>query len=366
MALLEQRPEGLYCPAGNFHVDPWRPVERAVITHAHADHARWGSARYLVCERGLAVFRTRLGAGAAIEAMPYGARRNVNGVSISFHPAGHILGSAQVRIEYRGEVCVASGDYKTVADGTCTPFEPVQCHTFLTESTFALPIYRWRPEAEVIEQVHAWWRDNQNHGRTSLLLCYALGKAQRVLHGLDEGIGPIFTHGATERLVQDYRSAGVRMPETRSVMRVDKKFDWSRALVVAPPSANGTPWMRRFGAVSTAFVSGWMQLRGARRRSNVDRGFVLSDHADWPGLLDAIAATGAEEILVTHGYTAALSRWLNEHGYRAGVLQTEYEGEALAMEAADNIATGPDTNPEHASDGAMTSAPAPPPGPGAP
>ena len=317
---------GLYCAAGDFHIDPWRPVARAVVTHAHADHARPGSHHYLAARDGEHVLRARMGLHASIQAADYGAPVDINGVRVSLHPAGHILGSAQVRVEYRGEVWVVSGDYKVGADATCAAFEPVRCNTFITESTFGLPVYRWRPQVEIFDEINAWWRANQLAGKASLLFAYALGKSQRLLAGVDPSIGPIFTHGAVERLVGEYRASGVPLPAT-TYAAAGRKADWSQALVVAPPSALGTPWMRRFGSVSTGFASGWMQLRGTRRRKAVDRGFALSDHADWPGLLDSIAATGAERVWVTHGYSAVLARWLAEQGLDTSVVQTRFEGE---------------------------------------
>ncbi|MDQ6676134.1 MAG: ligase-associated DNA damage response exonuclease [Acidobacteriota bacterium] len=325
--LLAVTPDGLFCEQGNFHVDPWCPVGQAVVTHAHSDHARWGSQRYLTSKPGEGVLRARMGADAVIEGIPYGEPIYLNGVRVSLHPAGHILGSSQARVEYGGEVWVASGDYKVEQDATCTAFEPVRCNTFITESTFGLPIYRWRPESEVFTQVNQWWRDNQDAGRASVLFAYSLGKAQRLIAGVDPAIGPIFCHGAVQKLNQVYRDAGIVLPETHYSGGVDRGHDWSRALIVAPPSCNGTTWMRKFGAASTAFASGWMRVRGTRRRRSLDRGFTLSDHADWPGLLAAIDATGAEQVLVTHGYRAPLVRWLTEHGKQARSLETRYEGE---------------------------------------
>jgi putative mRNA 3-end processing factor len=324
--VLQLSESGLYCPAGDFHIDPWGPVDRAVITHSHADHARPGSKRYLTAQPGERLLQMRLGDAAAIEGTPYGETVVWNGVRISLHPAGHILGSAQVRLERGGEVWVVSGDYKVEPDPTCAPFEPLRCHTFVTESTFGLPIYRWRPQAEVFDQIHYWWRRNQERGKASLLLAYALGKAQRVLAGLDPSIGPIYTHGAVEKVNTVYRAAGVALPETIHAVTAGER-DWSRALILAPPQANGTPWIRRFGPVSTGFVSGWMRIRGARRRRSLDRGFVLSDHADWPALLDAIHATGAKSVGVTHGYRHPLARWLEDHGTAALPVETRFEGE---------------------------------------
>lgn len=326
--LLRSTDRGFYCEAGGFFVDPWAPVDRAVITHAHGDHARWGSRYYLASHDGRHVLRTRLGPAARIETVDYGKHVDLNGVRVSLHPAGHILGSAQVRVEYRGEVWVVSGDYKTEPDPTCAPFEVVRCHTFVTESTFGLPIYRWRPQHDVFSEMRAWWRANREAGRSSIVFGYALGKAQRVLAAfVSEGEGPIFTHGAVERLNRDYRESGIALPATTYASNMPRGHDWEGALIVAPPSAMGSIWLRRFGSSSTAFASGWMQIRGARRRRSVDRGFVLSDHVDWPSLLGTIAATGAERVLVTHGYREPVVRWLSERGVEAHVAASQWEGE---------------------------------------
>jgi putative mRNA 3-end processing factor len=326
--LVIQRPEGLYCPAGDFFIDPWRPVARAVITHAHADHARSGHAHYLAAADAAHVLRARLG-GIALQTVRYGERVPINGVSVSLHPAGHVLGSAQVRLEHAGRVWVVSGDYKLGPDATCAPFEPVRCDVFVTESTFGLPVYRWAPQAEVFAQIDAWWAANAAAGRASVLFCYAFGKAQRILAGVDAGIGPIVVHGAVEPLNAAYRASGVRLPETLRVSDVTDEALFKRALVLAPPSAAGTPWMKRFGDYSDAFASGWMQLRGARRRRALDRGFVLSDHADWPGLQQAIGATGAGRVIVTHGQVPVMVRWLREQGLQAEAFETEYGDESL-------------------------------------
>jgi putative mRNA 3-end processing factor len=319
---------GLYCEAGDFYIDPWLPVPRAVITHAHGDHARWGCDVYLGARDGERVLRTRLGAGATIRFASYGEAIDLAGVRVSLHPAGHILGSAQVRIEYQGEVWVVSGDYKTEPDVTCAPFEALRCHTFVTESTFGLPIYRWSPEELALEEIRRWWRTNAAMGRASMLFAYALGKAQRVLAGLrDAGIGPIYTHGAIERLNRDYRDSGVQIADTIYASDLPRGHDFSNGLVLAPPSASGSLWLRRFGAISTGFASGWMRIRGARRRRTIDRGFVLSDHADWPSLLGAIEATGAERVWVTHGYREPVVKWLVEHGVEAEAVASRWEGE---------------------------------------
>ena len=332
--LIIARPQGLYCPPGDFYIDPWRPVERAVITHAHADHARMGHTHYLAQHDSEGTMRTRLGADITLQTLAYGEAITHHGVRLSLHPAGHVLGSAQVRLEHGGQVWVASGDYKLEDDGTCAPFEPVRCDTFITESTFGLPIYRWPSQPELLEGINAWWRANVQAGRASVLLCYAFGKAQRILHGVDASIGPIVVHGAVEPLNAVYRAAGVLLAPTLRVS--DDGVDAAllkTALVLAPPSAQGTPWLKRFGNYSDAFASGWMQLRGARRRRGVDRGFVMSDHADWPGLQRAIGATGAERVFVTHGSVAVLVRWLRENGLDGQSFHTEY-GDEDAAEAA--------------------------------
>jgi putative mRNA 3-end processing factor len=273
----------MYCAAGDFYIDPWRPVERALITHARA-----GMAHYLTVSEGAEVLRARIGRDAPLSTAAYGEAIRLGDASVSFYPAGHILGSAQIRIESRGLVWVVSGDYKTVADSTCAQFEPIRCHCFVTEATFALPIYRWKAQEDVFAEIDDWWKSNREQGKASILYGYALGKAQRMLAGIDPSIGPIFTHGAVERMTQIYRSAGVNLPATQYAMTAAKN-DFAGSLILAPPSSNGSTWVRRFGDFSTALASGWMQVRGARRRRAIDRGFVLSDHADWPGLLDTFA-----------------------------------------------------------------------------
>jgi putative mRNA 3-end processing factor len=337
--LIVQRPEGLYCPPGDFFVDPWRPVDRAVITHAHADHARRGHRHYLAAAPAEGVLRARLG-DITLQSLAYGDVVEQRGVRISLHPAGHVLGSAQVRVEHGGQVWVASGDFFVSGAGddnaTCVPFEPQRCDCFITESTFGLPIYRWRPQREVFAQIDDWWRANAAAGRASLLMGYSFGKAQRILAGVDASIGPILVHGAVEPLNDAYRAAGVALPATQLATEVSDKALLQRALVVAPPAVQGSAWLKRFGEYADAFASGWMQLRGARRRQGVDRGFVLSDHADWPGLQRAIAATGASRVIVTHGYEAVMVRWLSEQGLQAGSFRTEFgdQDDAAPAEAS--------------------------------
>ncbi|MGA8714750.1 MAG: ligase-associated DNA damage response exonuclease [Roseiarcus sp.] len=333
MDLIVSTDRGLYCAAGDFHIDPWRPVARAVITHGHSDHARPGSEVY-VCHRDTApVLRKRLG-DVAIETADYAEILTRNGVELSLHPAGHVLGSAQVRVARRGEVWVASGDYKLENDGVSAPFEPQRCHAFITESTFGLPIYRWRPQVEITASIDAWWRENAAAGRASVLYAYALGKAQRVLAHVDAAIGPIVCHGAVEAINALYREAGVALPPTRTAGELGNKSDFGHALILAPPSAAASPWLKRFGAYSDALASGWMQLRGNRRRRGLDRGFALSDHADWPGLMAAIEATGAERVFVTHGAVGPLTRYLREKGLDATALETAYGDEDEVTEGS--------------------------------
>jgi putative mRNA 3-end processing factor len=329
LPLITVTPQGLYCAPGHFHIDPWRPVERALITHAHGDHARGGSHRYLGARAGEGLLHRRLGADSVIDTLEYGERLSINDVTVSFHPAGHVLGSAQIRLEHQGEVWVVSGDYKRAPDPTCAPFEVVRCNTFITEATFGLPIYRWDDTRLVAEDILKWWDANRAAGRASVLFCYALGKAQRILAELARLTDrPAHVHGALNSLVAVYREAGVHMIPTQRVSEVEKGTSFAGALVLAPPSAGGSTWMRRFGEYETGFASGWMRVRGNRRRRGFDRGFVLSDHADWPDLLRTVADTQAERVLVTHGYTDPLAHYLRDSGVDAAPLATPFEGEA--------------------------------------
>ena len=353
--LVVARPQGLYCPPGDFYIDPWRPVHRAVITHAHADHARAGHGHVLATAISEGVLRSRLGLSLPLQGLAYGEAVVHHGVRISLHPAGHVLGSAQVRLEHAGRVWVASGDYYLSAhderNPTCEPFEPLRCDCFITESTFGLPIYRWQPQAEVFAQINDWWRANAAAGRPSLLMAYSFGKAQRLLAGVDASIGPIVVHGAVAPLNAAYRAAGVPLPEARTLAELPDSralaHTLAGALVVAPPSVHASAWARKLGDFSDGFASGWMALRGARRRQGVDRGFVLSDHADWPGLQRAIAGTGAGRVIVTHGQEAVMVRWLREQGLQADSFHTEYglEGGDGLPEAASTASTASTAGP---------------------
>ncbi|RZL37148.1 MAG: ligase-associated DNA damage response exonuclease [Rubrivivax sp.] len=334
--LVTRRPQGLYCELGDFYIDPWLPVGRAVITHAHADHCRPGHAAYLAQRDALGLMRARLGDDAPLEGLGYGEVRRIGDVTLSLHPAGHVLGSAQVRIEHRGEVWVVAGDYFVSGAGdcntTCAPFEPVRCNVFVTESTFGLPIYRWAPQTEVFGEMRAWWADCAAQGKHALLMGYSLGKAQRLIAGLAtaDAPGPVLVHAAVARLNAAYREAGIALRDVETVTPETHFKSLRCALVIAPPAVQDSRWAKAMGPHSDAFASGWMRLRGARRRRSVDRGFVFSDHADWPGLLSAIAATGAQRVIVTHGDEGTLVRYLSELGLKAEAFATEYGDEALS------------------------------------
>lgn len=325
--LIQLRPEGLYCPAGDFHIDPWRPVPRAVITHGHGDHARLGMGAYHTTREGLPILEWRLGEQIYM-AHEYGVPFSMGRAQVSLHPAGHVLGSAQVRVEVDGEVWVASGDYKRQHDPTCAPFEVVRCDTFITEATFGLPVYRWPDTSEVAREIVAWRTRCGERGEAAILYCYALGKAQRVLAEIAAHTDdPVLLHGAVQAGVEVYRRAGIAMVDTLPVADTDKATDYAGRLVLAPPSAAGSPWIRRFRRAQQGFASGWMRLRGNRRRRNYDRGFVVSDHADWPDLMRTVRETGASRIIATHGNTDAIIRALNEDGIAAEAFRTDFGGE---------------------------------------
>lgn len=332
--ILSFTENGIYCAAGDFYIDPWRPVDRALITHGHSDHARWGMGRYLATHAALPVMRHRLGDITA-EGIAYGEVRRIGGAHVSFHPAGHVPGSAQIRVEVQGEVWVASGDYKVVDDDLSEAFTPIKCHHFITESTFGLPVFRWDDQATIAGQINQWWAGCAAEGKTAFLGAYALGKAQRLLTMLDPAIGPILTHTATENTNQVMRDQGIALPDTILANADPKPKDHPGAIVLAPPSALGSAWSKKFGPQETAFASGWMAIRGVRRRRAGDRGFIISDHADWDGLLSAIKHTEAENIYVTHGYTDIFSRYLNVNGWNAQVVPTQFEGETLDKDASE-------------------------------
>jgi len=328
-SFLQFTDKGIYCEPGDFYIDPWKPVARAVITHAHSDHAYQGHQFYLTQRQSIPVLKYRLGNQINVQSLEYGETIEHNGVKISLHPAGHIIGSSQVRVEKNGEVWAVSGDYKTENDGITVPFEVVKCNTFITESTFGLPVFQWKPQSEVINQIQRWWKRNQEEETCSVLICYALGKAQRILCNLDLSIGEVYAHGAIENVNEVLRQAGEKIPPTLRIGAETSKQNLRRALVLATASVVNSAWIRKLAPFSIGYASGWMQIRGNKRRRAADVGFALSDHADWNGLNETVRATGAEKIFVTHGFTEQFSQWLNEKGVAADIVKTEYSGESF-------------------------------------
>ena len=337
MGLITFTNKGLYCEAGDFYIDPWAGVERAVITHAHSDHSRRGSQHYLAHRLSEPMMRARLGQDISLQTLEYGEPLKMGSATISLHPAGHIVGSAQIRIEAGGEVWVASGDYKTTPDGVSTDFEPVRCHTFITESTFGLPIYKWKPQPEIMQDIHDWICANRALGRNSVLTAYSLGKAQRLIRALSDMGHRIYVHGAVYNMQEAVRRAQPQEPEVTWLRPTTPKDEVKQGVIICPGSAIDSPWIRRWAPFAQGSCSGWMQVRGAQRRRNADAGFVLSDHADWPGLLEAVEATGAECVYATHGFSATLARYLSEEkGLKTGVVKTRFgEEEENDEEAQD-------------------------------
>ena len=326
--LIIKNKKGLYVPQANAYIDPWRPVDKALISHIHADHCRHGNKQYICPDTSKLILKRRLGV-ETVSSFPYGQKFSVNGVQFSFHPAGHIPGSAQIKVEYKGEVWVYSGDYKTEDDGLSHAFEPVKCHTFITECTFGLPVYRWVPQQKIIDDIQKWWNANAALNRPSLILAYSLGKAQRLISALGEsGPGPVYCHSATQQMNSAVRKSGFELPKTKILTEKTKKEKLEKALVIISPSGLSTHWKKTLKNASTAMTSGWMSIRGAKRRSAVDMGFSISDHADWEGLHLAIKGTGAERIICTHGYQHIFSKWLNENGWQAEELETEFVNES--------------------------------------
>ena len=330
MKLLEFTSKGIYCSKADVYLDPWRGVKKAIITHGHSDHARWGSKSYITQIDNVPILKHRLG-DISVTGKKYGDKFQINGVTFSFHPAGHVPGSSQIRVEYRGEVWVFTGDFKTQDDKISTPYESVKCNTFITECTFGLPVYKWQEPKIVHGEINRWWAKNKSNGVTSLLLGYSLGKIQRLLKNLDPETGKIFTHGATEKMTEVLR-AKIDFPKTNLITRDTIKKEIEGNLVLAPPAVLGSAWSRKLGITSSGYASGWMAIRGARRRRAVDRSFVLSDHADWEGLLSAIYSTECENVITTHGYTDIFAKYLNEKGLNAMSEKTEYEQETLEAE----------------------------------
>ena len=335
--LLSLDSSGLGCESGRFHVDPWRPVDQAVITHGHADHARSGSKAYFCAEGSGDILRQRLSGDFQLTEVPYRKKFKLGKTWVSFHPAGHVLGSAQVRVEGLQSVWVVSGDYKRNADPTCEGFEEVPCDVFISEATFAMPVYHWKEGIEVVKDLQQWWSSEPNH--PSILFCYAFGKAQRVLAELSKLTDrTVYLHGAIETLMPAYRNRNVSFVPNRTVSSVERGHAFAGDLILAPPSAHRSAWMKRFKNPQTAFASGWMQIRGARRRRGYERGFVLSDHADWSGLVRSILASQAKTVYLTHGQTEVLSRFLmEEHGLDVKPLKTRFGDEQIEEQFAESV-----------------------------
>ncbi|WP_192350495.1 ligase-associated DNA damage response exonuclease [Algoriphagus sp. Y33] len=330
--MLEFTDKGIFCPRADVYIDPWKPVKSAIITHGHSDHARMGNGHYICHMETIPILRLRLGLDISIQGLDYNRTITKNGVRISLHPAGHIIGSAQVRLEYKGEIWVVSGDYKLMADGLSVPFEPVRCHHFITESTFGLPIYNFPHTEQVYSGINQWWKQNAWEGVNSVVIAYALGKSQSILHHLDLDIGDVFLHGAVANVNDVFNAEGYNFPGVRVTPEIDRK-SIKGAIILAPPSALSTPWISKFSPSRKAMCSGWMQLRGARRRSGVDRGFVLSDHCDWTQLNEAVLATGAENIYVTHGYQNTFAKWLTDrYQLNAIEIKTQFEPATADLE----------------------------------
>ncbi|APY07314.1 DNA ligase-associated DEXH box helicase [Winogradskyella sp. J14-2] len=336
--LIKFTKKGIYCPQGKFYLDPWYPVDYAVISHGHADHARWGMKNYLCTDNSKAILKHRLGADINVKSIPYNKHIDINGVKVSFHPAGHVIGSAQIRLEYKGYIVVFTGDYKTQPDFITTPYEPIKCNTLITESTFGLPIYNWKKETILQKELWNWVKTNQSNNRTSVFLGYSLGKAQRLLSLLD-GCDDIYAHRSIYNINQAISTSGIKLPEAKLWSAELNKKILQNKIVIAPPALLGSRMLKRLPNPATAICSGWMQIRGNRRWQAVDAGFAVSDHADWNGLIAAVKASEAEQVYVTHGSQAVFSKYLNEIGIKANELKTEYGDEALAKAEKDNIET---------------------------
>ena len=336
--LLQFTNKGIYCSQANVYLDPWKPVDKAIISHGHSDHSRWGHKQYITHHSSIPIILHRLG-DINVSGKKWGESFIVNNVKFSLHPAGHIIGSSQIRIEYKGEVWVFTGDYKTENDGVSSPYEPIKCNTFITECTFGLPAFKWTPQEEVFKDINTWWAENRSEGKTSVLFGYSLGKAQRLLKYLNTDIGQIYTHGAIENMTEVLRSM-VNFPKTILITKDTKKENLLGNIVLAPPSAHGSAWIRKMVPYVTASASGWMTFRGARRRSALDKGFILSDHCDWSGLLTSIKETGAEKVICTHGYTDIFSRYLKELGYDARTEETQFGEEETGASVASNATVG--------------------------
>jgi putative mRNA 3-end processing factor len=336
MDLLSFNENGIYCRTGDFYIDPWKPVARAVITHAHSDHARPGSGSYLCHHFTKPLLNLRLG-NIVVQSVEWGEPVFINNVRVSLHPAGHIIGSSQIRVEYQGSVWVVSGDYKTENDGISGEMEIIPCDVYITESTFGLPIYEWKPQREIFYDIQNWILANREKGNNSVLIAYSLGKAQRLLKGIEEISPSIYAHGAIWNTQEVLVKSGFKLPEVKRVTADMTMDSFHSDVIIAPPSAENSPWMNRFHPYSLGVCSGWMQVRGNFRRRNVDAGFAMSDHADWKGLLSVIHSCEAKKVFVTHGFQSVFSRYLNETGIESAEVKTEF-GDETELEVEKQLA----------------------------
>jgi len=338
MNLLTFTDKGIYCPRGDFYIDPWKPVHRAIITHAHSDHARPGNGTYLCHHYSKPILILRLG-NISIQSVEWADPVYMNAVKVSLHPAGHIIGSSQIRVEYQGMVWVVSGDYKTENDGISGEMEIVPCDVFITESTFGLPIYEWKPQQELFYDIQNWILSNREKGNNTILIAYSLGKAQRILKAIEKIAPLIYVHGAIWNVHEVLVKAGFQLPEVKRITPDMNRNSFKTDIIIAPPSAENSPWINRFHPYSVGVCSGWMQVRGNARRRNVDAGFAMSDHADWKGLISVIHACGAKKVFVTHGFQSSFSRFLNESGIESSEVKTEY-GDETELETEKQLAAG--------------------------
>jgi len=327
-SLIKFTPNGIYCPQANVYIDPWRKVDKALITHGHSDHARKGNGSYLCHDNSVGILKHRLGK-INVQGIAFGKPIVINGITFTFFPAGHVVGSAQIKVSNKKESWVISGDYKVAPDEIATAFEPVPCDYFITESTFGIPAFQWDDSKNIFADMNAWWSENKSNKITSIICAYSLGKAQRVIQGLDHTIGPVLTNASVENINEVIRHAGLPLKKT-SLYQNHSREDLAQSIIVCPSSAVESI-QKEIKKTSVAVASGWMALRGMRRRRNADKGFVLSDHADWKGLNEAVKLTGAEKVYVTHGYTAIYSKWLESCGIASEVVETSFEGEQMSV-----------------------------------
>lgn len=326
--LLKVTSKGIYCPQADVYIDPWKPVKKALITHGHSDHARYGSKSYLCHQHSINILKSRLGNQINVQGVAYGQKTRINTVDFTFYPAGHIIGSAQILADNGKERWVVSGDYNNSKDSLISEIQPVKCDYFISECTFGLPVFTWDDPQEIFDQIQNWWIKNQKQNKASVITAYSLGKAQRIIQNINHEIGPVYTHRAVENMNEAIRTSGIPLKPT-ALLDLTTKQNISQSLIVIPPGAADAKWLKDIKQYELAFASGWMAIRGAKRRRGIETGFVLSDHSDWQGLNSVIKETGAQKVYVTHGYTDIFCKWLNSQGQEAAILETNYVGETI-------------------------------------